>query len=65
MLQGKAVILATGTFPCAAKIFIGDSAYNSGPNGLAPSMELADKLKYGMPMRRFKTGTPARALSTS
>ena len=61
----KAVILATGTF-LAGKIFIGDSAYNSGPNGLAPSMELAARLReYGLPMRRFKTGTPARALAKS
>ena len=63
--RAKAVILATGTF-LAGKIFIGDSAYNSGPNGLAPSMELATRLReYGLPMRRFKTGTPARALAKS
>lgn len=63
--SAKAVILATGTF-LAGKIFIGDSVYDSGPNGLAPSMELAEKLReYGLPMRRFKTGTPARALASS
>ena len=63
--RSKAVILATGTF-LAGKIFIGDSAYDSGPNGMAPSMELARKLReYGLPMRRFKTGTPARALGKS
>ena len=63
--RAKAVILATGTF-LAGKIFIGDSAYNSGPNGLAPSMELAARLREsGLPMRRFKTGTPARALARS
>ena len=63
--RAKAVILATGTF-LAGKIFIGDSAYDSGPNGLAPSMELAARLReYGLPMRRFKTGTPARALAKS
>lgn len=63
--RAKAVILATGTF-LAGKIFIGDSAYNSGPNGLAPSMELAARLReYGLPMKRFKTGTPARALARS
>ena len=60
-----AVILATGTF-LAGKIFIGDSVFDSGPNGLAPSVELADRLRdYGLPMRRFKTGTPARALASS
>ncbi len=61
----RAVILATGTF-LAGRIFIGDSAFDSGPNGMAPSMELADRLReQGLPMRRFKTGTPARALARS
>lgn len=63
--RSKTVILATGTF-LAGKIFIGDSAFDSGPNGLAPSMEMAERLReYGLPMRRFKTGTPARALAKS
>lgn len=63
--RSRAVILATGTF-LAGKIFIGDSVYDSGPNGLAPSVELAEKLReYGLPMRRFKTSTPARALAGS
>ena len=63
--QAEAVILATGTF-LGGKVFIGDSVYESGPNGLAPSTELAEKLRaYGLPMRRFKTGTPARALARS
>ncbi|MDO4485874.1 MAG: tRNA uridine-5-carboxymethylaminomethyl(34) synthesis enzyme MnmG [Bacillota bacterium] len=63
--RAEAVILATGTF-LAGRIFIGESAFDSGPNGLAPSMELAARLReYGLPMRRFKTGTPARALAGS
>lgn len=63
--KSKAVIMATGTFLCG-KIFIGDSVYSSGPNGLAPATELSDKLKkYGIALRRFKTGTPARALASS
>ena len=65
MYEAKAVIIATGTF-LAGKIFIGDSVFESGPNGLAPSNELARHLReYGLPMRRFKTGTPARALAKS
>lgn len=61
----KAVVIATGTF-LRGKVFIGDSSFESGPNGLAPSYSLADKLcEYGLPMRRFKTGTPARALAKS
>ena len=61
----KTVILATGTF-LRGKIFIGDSVFSSGPNGLAPSYELAENLiERGMKFRRFKTGTPARALSST
>ena len=61
----KAVVIATGTF-LRGKIFIGDSNYSSGPNGLAPSLQLADSLKNkGFKLRRFKTGTPCRALSSS
>lgn len=60
--NAKAVILCTGTF-LGGKIFIGDSVFQSGPNGLAASTELSEKLyEYGFPMRRFKTGTPARML---
>lgn len=60
-----AVILATGTF-LRGKIFIGEWSFFSGPNGLSPSMELADNLKkHGLSLRRFKTGTPARALGRS
>ena len=63
--RAKAVIIATGTF-LSGKIFIGDAAYESGPNGLAPARTLSDNLrKHGMELRRFKTGTPARALSKS
>ena len=61
----KAVILATGTF-LAGKIFIGSSSFASGPNGLAPSVQLAENLReLGLPMRRFKTGTPCRALAST
>lgn len=60
--RGKAVILATGTF-LKGKIFIGEASYESGPNGLAPSIALGDRLReYGLRLRRFKTGTPARTL---
>ena len=61
--KAKAVIIATGTF-LRGKIFIGDSVTPSGPNGLAPANLLADDLKsLGLELRRFKTGTPARALA--
>lgn len=61
----KTVILCTGTY-LAGRVFVGDSNYSSGPNGLAPANFLADNLrKLGLPLRRFKTGTPARALGSS
>lgn len=63
--KATTVILATGTF-LAGKVFIGESVTESGPNGLAPSNELATNLReHGLPMRRFKTGTPARALAST
>lgn len=61
----RAVIIATGTF-LGGRIFIGDSVIESGPNGLSPSQILAENLKKaGFVLRRFKTGTPARALRAS
>ena len=63
--KAKAVIITTGTF-LNGKIFIGESSFTSGPNGLAPSLKLAESLKkHGIEMRRFKTGTPARVLASS
>lgn len=63
--KAKAVIIATGTF-LNGKIFIGESSFTSGPNGLAPSLKLGESLKkHGIEMRRFKTGTPARVLASS
>jgi tRNA uridine 5-carboxymethylaminomethyl modification enzyme len=58
--QAKAVILATGTF-LRGRVFIGDLNYSSGPMGQLPANCLSDYLKgIGIPLRRFKTGTPAR-----
>lgn len=63
--DAKAVILATGTF-LRGRIFIGEWNFESGPNGLSPSVPLAGRLaEYGLTLRRFKTGTPARALGKS
>jgi tRNA uridine 5-carboxymethylaminomethyl modification enzyme len=61
----QVVILATGTF-LGSKIFIGDNNFLSGPNGMAPSISLAESLKgHGIELRRFKTGTPARVLGST
>lgn len=56
----KQVIIATGTF-LDGKIYVGDKCHSSGPDGVFPSIGLADSLKkLGLPLRRFKTGTPSR-----
>ncbi|AGC69716.1 tRNA uridine 5-carboxymethylaminomethyl modification enzyme MnmG [Thermoclostridium stercorarium subsp. stercorarium DSM 8532] len=56
----KAVVLTTGTY-LKGKIIIGDVSYESGPDGLLPSNRLSESLKkYGIQLRRFKTGTPPR-----
>lgn len=56
----QCAVLATGTY-LGGKIFIGSSIFQSGPNGLSPSILLTGVLeKNGIEMRRFKTGTPAR-----
>lgn len=58
----KAVIICTGTF-LGGKIFIGDYVKVSGPSDMPPACELGDDLRrLGFPVRRFKTGTPARML---
>ncbi len=54
------VILATGTY-LKGKIFIGETSYESGPDGVFPANKLSDVLKkIGINLVRFKTGTPAR-----
>ena len=58
--QAKAVILATGTY-LDSTIITGESVIESGPDGMHPSKGLADDLRsLGLPLRRFKTGTPPR-----
>ena len=56
----SAVVLATGVYLNGA-IIIGDYVKKSGPSGFAPANHLSQSLiELGVPMRRFKTGTPAR-----
>lgn len=63
--KARAVVMAAGTY-LKGRVFIGHTNYSSGPNGLAPSLELSDSLKaLGLSLRRFKTGTPARINSRS
>lgn len=56
----KCVVLATGTF-LGGRVYIGDVSYESGPDGMFPATALSAALyKLEIPLRRFKTGTPAR-----
>ena len=58
--HAKCVILATGTF-LGGRIYVGDVAYDGGPDGMFASTKLAQSLKdLGVATRRFKTGTPSR-----
>lgn len=58
--KAKAVIVATGTY-LKGRVFFGEVDYESGPDGMFPSLLLSDSLKEkGFDLRRMKTGTPAR-----
>lgn len=55
------IIIATGTH-LGGRIYVGDSAHDAGPDGSLPATALTQNLlELGLPIRRFKTGTPARA----
>ena len=61
----KTVIIATGTF-LGGRVYVGETNYESGPDGSFPATELANSLKkLNLPLRRFKTGTPARVAKDS
>ena len=56
----RCVVIATGT-NLGGKIFVGDAWYASGPDGMHAANALTGSLRdIGLPLRRFKTGTPAR-----
>ena len=58
--DAKAVILASGTY-LDATVITGESVQSAGPDGMHASIGLADNLRaLGLPLRRFKTGTPPR-----
>ena len=56
----RALVVATGTY-LDSTVIIGPSVLSSGPDGMHPSIGLADSLRsLGLELRRFKTGTPPR-----
>ena len=58
--SAKAVVIASGTY-LDSTVITGESVISSGPDGMHPSIGLADNLRsLGLSLRRFKTGTPPR-----
>ena len=56
----RAVILATGTY-LTGRTIIGECIEDSGPDGMHAAKRLTESLlQLGLPLRRFKTGTPPR-----
>ena len=60
VFQARAVILATGTY-LTGRTIVGECVENSGPDGMHAALRLTESLRrLGLPLRRFKTGTPPR-----
>ena len=56
----RAAIIASGTY-LRAQTIVGEVIQSSGPDGLAAADRLSECLvALGLPLRRFKTGTPPR-----
>lgn len=56
----RAVVVCSGVY-LRGKLIIGEYTKSSGPSGFPPATELTSSLvSLGLPVRRFKTGTPAR-----
>lgn len=61
----KKLIIATGTY-LGGRIYVGEVSYEGGPDGTFAATRLGKSLReLGLPLRRFKTGTPARVLRSS
>ncbi len=61
----KAAVIATGTH-LGGRTIVGEVTRDSGPDGLMAALPLTESLKkLGLPIRRFKTGTPPRVNARS
>ena len=59
-ISARAVIVCSGVY-LRGKLIIGEYTKSSGPSGFPPATQLTGSLAaLGLPVRRFKTGTPAR-----
>lgn len=64
-VKTKAVIIATGTY-LQGTILMGEVRYSGGPHRTKAATKLSEALeRMGIPLRRFKTGTPARVARAS
>ena len=65
IVYAKTVVLCTGVY-LESRVIIGEYSNNQGPNGFTNSHGLSNSLQnLGFEILRFKTGTPARVLSSS
>ncbi|MEG1509301.1 MAG: tRNA uridine-5-carboxymethylaminomethyl(34) synthesis enzyme MnmG [Clostridia bacterium] len=63
--SAKSVVVCTGVY-LNSNIIIGEFRKNAGPSGFEPATKLtASLINLNIPVRRFKTGTPARVLRSS
>lgn len=61
----KAAVICTGTY-LHGRTIVGECIEDSGPDGMHASGPLTDSLlALGLPLRRFKTGTPPRVNARS
>ena len=60
VFEVRAAIICTGTY-LQGRTIVGECIEDSGPDGMHASGPLTDALlRLGLPLRRFKTGTPQR-----
>ena len=65
VFEVRAAIICTGTY-LQGRTIIGECIEDSGPDGMHASGPLTDALvRLGLPLRRFKTGTPPRVNARS
>ncbi len=58
--QASSIVVCSGTY-MESRVIMGEVVYESGPDGLFPSHGLSKSLAdAGIPLQRFKTGTPVR-----
>lgn len=63
--ESEVVVLCTGVY-LSSRTITGEEIHDAGPYGFANSKNLSGALlAKGLPLRRFKTGTPARVYADS